>query len=47
MRTISIVDDMCPANMDIIILVLVKFNANDSRLLRWTPCISREINSGK
>jgi len=28
---------MCLANMGIIIVMLVNFNANDSGLLRWTP----------
>jgi len=33
-------------DVDIIILVLVNFNANDSRLLRWIPYMSRETGSG-
>ena len=38
---------MCLVDVDIIILVLINFNANDNRLLRWTLCMSREIDSDK
>jgi hypothetical protein len=38
---------MCLADVDVIIIVLVNFNVNDSRLLRWTPYMSGEIDSDK
>ena len=33
--------------MDVIILMLVNFNANDSRLAKLTPCMSGQTDSGK
>ena len=38
---------VCLAGVDIIILVLINFNANDSKLLRWAPYMLREIDSSK